>query len=62
MTDKIEKPQKPAPSECCGGGSCCPCVWDRYFEELKVWKQQQGIDQASPSAQQKSDDNEDFFR
>ncbi|MCF7499664.1 MULTISPECIES: oxidoreductase-like domain-containing protein [unclassified Pseudoalteromonas] len=32
------KPQKPAPDECCGGGSCCPCVWDEYREKLKQWQ------------------------
>ncbi|KPH63455.1 hypothetical protein ADS77_09220 [Pseudoalteromonas porphyrae] len=33
------KPQKPAPDECCGGGSCCPCVWDEYRDKLKQWQQ-----------------------
>ncbi|WP_454178733.1 oxidoreductase-like domain-containing protein [Pseudoalteromonas sp. MBR-15] len=32
------KPQKPAPDECCGGGSCCPCVWDEYREKLRQWQ------------------------
>lgn len=32
------KPQKPKPDECCGGGSCCPCVWDEYREKLQFWK------------------------
>jgi len=32
------KPQKPAPDECCGGGSCCPCVWEEYREKLKQWQ------------------------
>ena len=43
MPEKLEKPTKPAPNECCGGGSCCPCVWDAYFEELRRWKAQEGI-------------------
>ena len=38
---KMEKPDKPAPNECCGGGSCCPCVWDDYFEKLKRWQEYQ---------------------
>ncbi|WP_392344874.1 oxidoreductase-like domain-containing protein [Pseudoalteromonas prydzensis] len=36
----IAKPIRPASDECCGGGSCCPCVWDEYKEELKVWRLQ----------------------
>lgn len=35
----MEKPQRPADNECCGGGSCCPCVWDAYFDELKKWNE-----------------------
>ena len=34
----ISKPQRPSPDECCGGGSCCPCVWDEYREALKQWR------------------------
>ncbi len=30
-------PKKPAPDECCGGGSCCPCVWDAYRAALAKW-------------------------
>lgn len=33
----IPEPQKPKPDECCGGGSCCPCVWDTYREQRKAW-------------------------
>lgn len=36
--DTPEKPEKPGLSECCGGGSCCPCVWDVYFEQLEKWQ------------------------
>lgn len=36
--EKTNKPQRPAPDECCGGGSCCPCVWDEYREALKQWR------------------------
>ncbi|MDQ9091688.1 MULTISPECIES: oxidoreductase-like domain-containing protein [Pseudoalteromonas] len=35
-----KKPIRPASDECCGGGSCCPCVWDEYKEKLKVWRLQ----------------------
>ncbi|ALS34924.1 hypothetical protein PTRA_b0443 [Pseudoalteromonas translucida KMM 520] len=34
----VAKPEKPKPDECCGGGSCCPCVWDEYKEQLAIWK------------------------
>lgn len=37
----MEKPDKPAPNECCGGGSCCPCVWDDYFDKLQQWQEHQ---------------------
>ncbi|MGJ8483459.1 MULTISPECIES: oxidoreductase-like domain-containing protein [unclassified Pseudoalteromonas] len=33
-----QKPTKPASDECCGGGSCCPCVWDEYKEKLQQWQ------------------------
>lgn len=37
----IDKPEPPASNECCGSGSCCPCVWDYYREQLHLWQQQQ---------------------
>ncbi|WP_007375583.1 oxidoreductase-like domain-containing protein [Pseudoalteromonas sp. Bsw20308] len=37
-TKNILKPEKPKSDECCGGGSCCPCVWDTYKEKLKKWQ------------------------
>ncbi len=37
----LEKPEPPASNECCGSGSCCPCVWDYYREQLGIWQQQQ---------------------
>ncbi|OBP14961.1 hypothetical protein A5320_13970 [Rheinheimera sp. SA_1] len=36
----IEKPEPPASNECCGSGSCCPCVWDYYRDQLSLWQQQ----------------------
>lgn len=39
--DLVEKPEKPLDSDCCGGGACCPCVWDTYFEQLERWQEQQ---------------------
>ncbi|MDN3379838.1 MULTISPECIES: oxidoreductase-like domain-containing protein [unclassified Pseudoalteromonas] len=38
-TEQKDKPQRPASDECCGGGSCCPCVWDEYREALKTWRE-----------------------
>ncbi|MEM5509901.1 oxidoreductase-like domain-containing protein [Pseudoalteromonas sp. AS71] len=38
-----QKPEKPKPDECCGGGSCCPCVWDEYKEKLVAWRCIQNI-------------------
>lgn len=37
----IEKPEPPGSNECCGSGSCCPCVWDYYREQLALWREQQ---------------------
>ena len=39
----IEKPVKPSASDCCGGGSCCPCVMDDYKSKMKAWRRQQGL-------------------
>ena len=41
MTDLLEKPSPPADDDCCGGGSCNPCVWDHYYAERKKWRLQQ---------------------
>jgi cytochrome-b5 reductase len=35
-----EKPQPPAPNECCESG-CDPCVWDIYRAALQKWEQAQ---------------------
>lgn len=35
---EMKKPERPANDDCCGGGSCCPCVWDYYFEQLSLWE------------------------
>ncbi|ENN97833.1 MULTISPECIES: oxidoreductase-like domain-containing protein [Pseudoalteromonas] len=42
------KPQKPQPDECCGGGSCSPCVWDEYRQKYRDWQAQN-----TPPASQK---------
>jgi len=41
MSELISKPERPANDDCCGGGACCPCVWDFYYEQLKLWNEQQ---------------------
>jgi hypothetical protein len=38
MSELIEKPIAPADDDCCGGGACNPCVWDRYYAELQKWR------------------------
>ncbi|MBD1583786.1 oxidoreductase-like domain-containing protein [Pseudoalteromonas sp. S16_S37] len=41
---QVNEPQKPKSDECCGGGSCCPCVWDTYRAARKEWlKYQQNL-------------------
>lgn len=42
---RIEQPEPPASNECCGSGSCCPCVWDYYRQQLALWQQQQSQDE-----------------
>jgi len=37
-----KKPKAPLPHECCGGGACCPCVWDTYYKAMRAWQAQQG--------------------
>ncbi|CAH1244290.1 CYB5RL [Branchiostoma lanceolatum] len=33
------EPEKPLPSDCCGGG-CVPCVMDIYAEEMRLWQEE----------------------
>ncbi len=40
MIKALEKPTPPADSECCESG-CTPCVWDTYYEELRLWREQE---------------------
>jgi len=47
MQKKIPKPVRPENDDCCGGGSCCPCVWDAYFNQLSLWEEQQVTKQPS---------------
>ena len=37
----LTQPKKPNPDECCGGGSCSPCVWDEYKQALAKWQVQE---------------------
>lgn len=39
----LVKPEPPESNECCGSGSCSPCVWDYYREQLALWQQQQTL-------------------
>ena len=38
LQTRLPAPERPRPGDCCGGGSCCPCVWDEYKQALKEWK------------------------
>lgn len=32
-----EKPTPPMDGECCES-ECSPCVWDTYYEAMRVWR------------------------
>ncbi|MBU2893655.1 oxidoreductase-like domain-containing protein [Colwellia sp. D2M02] len=53
MSELIEKPTPPADDDCCGGGACNPCVWDRYYAQLQKWR----IEQAKIKEQLAEQDN-----
>jgi hypothetical protein len=38
MSTQLEKPISPEDDDCCGGGACNPCVWDRYYADLQKWR------------------------
>ena len=40
-TSPQKKPLPPSDGECCESGSCTPCVWDKYYAKLKVWRLEQ---------------------
>ncbi|MBL4743382.1 MAG: hypothetical protein JKX87_01890 [Cycloclasticus sp.] len=46
MTNKLPKPIRPENDDCCGGGGCCPCVWDTYFNALDLWEEQEEKEKA----------------
>lgn len=46
-----EQPVAPDSSDCCGSGSCCPCVWDYYRAEQKAWLQTQQSSAEEPAAE-----------
>ncbi len=46
MTSMTERPQPPGASECCESG-CARCVWDTYYDEMRVWKEQQAAAKAA---------------
>lgn len=57
MSTLPEEPEKPLYSDCCGGGSCCPCVWDVYFEKLAEWREaKQAIEQDNIAAKDNDSD------
>lgn len=46
------KPVPPADDDCCGGGSCAPCVWDQYYADLAMWQQQSENQESSVKSTQ----------
>jgi len=49
MNNATEKPEPPAPNECCENG-CDPCVWDIYREALSDWHARQTKTSQKPPA------------
>ncbi len=49
MSKLLEKPTPPSDDDCCGSGSCNPCVWDAYNAKMHRWR----IKQAKLREQQK---------
>ncbi len=52
----MEKPTPPADSECCESG-CEPCVWDTYYEELRLWQEEQKKLKEQEDSSRKQDDS-----
>ncbi|TPE48747.1 hypothetical protein FJM67_12990 [Maribrevibacterium harenarium] len=52
----MEKPQPPEDWECCES-ECSPCVWDTYYEELRLWRAQ-NTETTSESAAAEGDEDE----
>jgi len=46
---EVKKPERPADDDCCGGGSCCPCVWDAYHAAYSQWQISQKVKQENES-------------
>ncbi|MDG1751997.1 MAG: oxidoreductase-like domain-containing protein [Thalassotalea sp.] len=49
------KPLPPADDDCCGGGSCAPCVWDQYYADLDQWHIQHTDTQKEKTIKNSSD-------
>ena len=39
----MKEPIKPDLGDCCVSGSCCPCVWDEYNDQLKKYTEWKSI-------------------
>lgn len=48
------EPEKPLRDDCCGGGSCCPCIWDVYYEKLAKWREAKKALEATQETQLKN--------
>lgn len=55
MSTTTQRPQPPGDNECCEGG-CSPCVWDRYYDELRDWQAQQAVLKAKEAAEKDGDE------
>jgi hypothetical protein len=51
----MEKPQPPEDWECCES-ECSPCVWDTYYEELRLWRAQNADDKHGATSEVDEDE------
>ncbi|HZJ95077.1 MAG TPA: oxidoreductase-like domain-containing protein [Thiopseudomonas sp.] len=51
-----EKPTPPEDYECCQS-ECSPCVWDRYYDEMNLWRAEQAKLKAQAEQQVKEVSN-----
>jgi hypothetical protein len=56
MMKQFPKPIRPENDDCCGGGGCCPCVWDTYFNALDLWEEQEEKEKALADAKKATSD------
>lgn len=57
MSMTTQRPQPPGDNECCEGG-CSPCVWDRFYDEMRDWQAEQAALKAKEVEAAKKDQDE----